>query len=157
MDFEVGLPLTQKSYDSIQVVVDRLSTSTLFIPVKSSYSANDYAKIFLDEILCRHGSHLSIIPDRGAHFTSRVWRLFKNGLGTMVKLSTAFHPQTDGQAGHTIQTLEYILRVCIIGFKRSWDKHLPLLQFAYKYSFHDPFPWLSMMFWIKLQIRKSRS
>ena len=70
MDFVVGLPLTQKSYDSIWVVVDRLTKSARFIPIKSAYSPEDYARIFLDEIVCRRGIFLSIISDRGAQFTS---------------------------------------------------------------------------------------
>ena len=115
--FVVGLPQTQNSYDSICVVVVRLTKSARFIPFKSTYSAEDYARIFLDEIVCLHGILLSIISDRGAQFTSRFWRSFLKGLGTTVKLSTAFHPQTDGQAERTIQTLEYMLGACIIDFK----------------------------------------
>ena len=117
MDFVVGLPQTQNSYDSIWVVVDRLIKSACFIPVKCTYSAEDYARIFIDEILCRYGIPLTIISDRGAQFTSRFWSSFRKGLGTKVKLSTAFHPQTDGQVGCTIHTLEDMIRACIIDFK----------------------------------------
>ena len=73
----------------------------------------------------------------GAQFTSRFWRSFQKGLGTKVKLSTAFHPQTNGQAEWTIQTLENMLRSCIIDFKGNWDKHLPLVEFSYNNSFHS--------------------
>ena len=76
MDFVVGLPRAQKQYDSIWVIVDRLTKSAHFIPVKSTYSAEDYARIFIDEIVCRHGISLSIISDRGAQFTSRLWRSY---------------------------------------------------------------------------------
>ena len=62
----------------------------------------------------------------------------------MVKLSTVFHPQTDGQAKHTIQPLEDMLRACIIDFKGNWDRHLPLVEFSYNNSFHHPFPCLPM-------------
>src|SRR5687767_4051375 len=61
---------------------------------------------------------------------------FKKGLGTKVKLSTTFHPQTDGQAERTIQTLEDMLRACVIDFQGSWDEHLPLIEFAYNNSYH---------------------
>ena len=71
MDFVVGLPLTQMQYDSIWMVVDRFTKSVHFIPIKSTYSAEDYAKIFIDEIVCRHGIPLSIISDRGAKLTYR--------------------------------------------------------------------------------------
>ena len=120
------------------MVVDRLSKSSRFIPIKSSYSAEDYARNFLDEIVCRHGIPLSIILDRVTQFTSIFWRSLQKGLGTTVKLSTAFHPQTDGQAESTIQTLEYILRASIIDFKGSRDRQLPLVEFAYNNSFHSP-------------------
>ena len=70
MDFVVGLPRAQKQYDSIWVIVDRLTKSAHFIPVKSTYSAEDCAKIFIDDIVCHHGIPLSIISDRGAQFTS---------------------------------------------------------------------------------------
>ena len=79
MDFIVGFPRTQKSYDSICVVVDRLTKSARFILVKCLYLAEDYARIFLDDIVC-HGIPLSIISDQGAQFTSRFGGRFKKGL-----------------------------------------------------------------------------
>ena len=80
---------------------------------------------------------LSIILDWCVQFTSRFLRSFNKGLGTNVKLSTAFHPQMDGQAERTIQTLEDMLRACIIDFKGNWDKHLALVEFSYNNSFHS--------------------
>ncbi|TMW94998.1 hypothetical protein EJD97_009503 [Solanum chilense] len=100
----------QRSYDSIWLVVDRLTKSACFIPIKSTYSAKDYARIFIHENVCRHGIPLSIISNQGAQFISRFWRSFNKGLGTKMKLSTIFHSQMDGQAEHNIQTLEDILR-----------------------------------------------
>ena len=119
------------------MIVDRLTKSAHFIPVKYTYLAEDYARIFIYEIVCLHGLPLSIISDRGAQFTSRFWRSFQKGLGTNVKLSIAFHPQMDGQAEHTIQTLEDMLRACIVDFKGNWDKHLPLVEFSYNNSYHS--------------------
>ena len=115
----VDLPWTQKQYDSIWVIVDRLTKFAHFIPVKSTYSADNYPRIFIDEIVCRRGIPLSIISDRGARFISRFWRSFQEGLGTKIKLSTAFHPQTDGQMECTIQALANMLRACIIDFKEN--------------------------------------
>ena len=92
-----------------------------------------------------HAIPLSIISDQAPQFTSRFWRSLQKGLGTKVKLSTTFHPQTDGQEERTVQTLEDMLRACIFYFKGNWDKHLPLVEFAYNNSFHASiFPWLSM-------------
>ena len=90
MDFLVGLPRTQKQYDSIWVVVDRLTKFSPIISVKSIYLAVDYAKIFIDEIVLVHGIPISIIPDKGAQFTSRYLRSFQKGSGTKVKLITSF-------------------------------------------------------------------
>ncbi|WMV45797.1 hypothetical protein MTR67_039182 [Solanum verrucosum] len=117
MDFVVGLPQTRRQHDSIWVIVDRLTKATHFLPVKVSYSAEDYAKLYIKEIVKLHGAPMSIISNRGAQFTSHFWRSFQSGLGTQVKLSTAFHPQTDGQAECPIQTLEGMLRACVIDFK----------------------------------------
>ena len=136
----VGLPRTQKSYNSIWVVMDQLTKSARFIPVKSTYSTGHYTRIFIDEIVCPHCIPLSIILYWGVQFTSRVWICFQKGLGTTAKLSTAFHPQMDGQAECTIQTLEDMLRACIIDCKGNWDTHLPLVEFAYIIVFIHPFP-----------------
>ena len=111
------MPQTLKKHESIWVVVDRLTKSAHFIPVKSTYSAEDYAKIYNDKIKSLHGVLLPIISDRGHQFPSRFWRSFQKGLGTQVKLSTIFHPQTNGQAERNIQTLEDMLRPSIIDFK----------------------------------------
>ena len=81
-------------------------------------------KLYIDEIVKWHEIPLSIISNRGAHLTSHFFRSFKKSLGTQVKLRTAFHPQTDGQAERIIQTLEDMLRACVIDFKCSWDDHL---------------------------------
>ena len=117
--------------------MDKLTKFARFIHVKSTYSTEDCARIFIDEIVCRHGISLSIISDRRAQFTSRFWRSFQKGLGTKVKLSTTFHAQTDGQVERTIQTLEDMLRDCIIDFKGNCDKHLLLVEFAYNNSFYS--------------------
>ena len=73
----------------------------------------------------------------GVHNSPRFWRYFQEGLGTKVKLSTTFYPQRDGQQEHTRKTLEDKLRSCIIDLRVNWDKHFPLLEFAYNSSFHS--------------------
>ena len=135
MDFLVGC-LGHKSNDSIWVVIDRWIKSNHLIPIKSTFSAENYARIFIDEIVCHHGIPLSIISDRSAQITSRFWRSFQERLGTKVKLSTTFHPQMDGQEERTIQTHKDMLRYCNINFKGNWDKHLHLVEFSYNNSFN---------------------
>ncbi|GJW95871.1 putative nucleotidyltransferase, ribonuclease H [Tanacetum coccineum] len=79
---------------------------------------------------------LSIISDRDSYFTSRFWQSLQNALGTQLDMSTAYHPETDGQSERTIQTLEDMLRACVIDFGKGWDKHLPLVEFSYNNSYH---------------------
>ena len=110
---------------------------SLFLAIKPTYSAEDYARLYINEILRLHGVPLSIISDTGTQFTSHFWKSFQKGLGTQVNISTLSHPQTDGQEERTIQTLEDMLRVCVIDFKGIWDDHLPLIVFVYNSIYHS--------------------
>ncbi|EOY03326.1 DNA/RNA polymerases superfamily protein [Theobroma cacao] len=135
MDFVTGLPRTSGGYDSIWIVVDRLTKSAHFLPVKTTYGAAQYARVYVDEIVRLHGIPISIVSDRGAQFTSRFWGKLQEALGTKLDFSTAFHPQTDGQSERTIQTLEAMLRACVIDLGVRWEQYLPLVEFAYNNSF----------------------
>jgi len=143
MDFITGLPQSCKQYDSIWVIVDRMTKSAHFLPVKTTHSAEDYAKLYFQEVVRLHGVPVSIISDR-VSFTAQFWKSFQKGLGSNVNLSTAFHPETDGQAERTIQTLEDMLRACVISFKGNWYDYLPLIEFAYSNSYHSASRWLLM-------------
>ncbi|GJT78402.1 putative reverse transcriptase domain-containing protein [Tanacetum coccineum] len=93
-------------------------------------------RLYIKEIVSRHGVPISIISDRDSHFTSRFWQSLQNALGTQLDMSTTYHPETDGQSERTIQTLEDMLRACVIDFGKGWDKHLPLVEFSYNNSYH---------------------
>ncbi|KAI3768718.1 hypothetical protein L2E82_19548 [Cichorium intybus] len=136
MDFITKLPRTPRHMDTIWVIVDRLTKSAHFLPIQETYSAKELAKVYVDEIISRHGIPVSVISDRDVLFTSRFWKKFHEELGTRLHFSTAYHPQTDGQSERTIQTLEDMLRACVINFGRSWDSHLPLAEFSYNNSYH---------------------
>ncbi|GJZ92179.1 putative reverse transcriptase domain-containing protein [Tanacetum coccineum] len=136
MDFIVGLPRTPSRYDSIWVIVDRLTKSAHFLPVKTTDSMEKLTQLYLKEIVCRHGVPILIISDRDNKFASRFWRSLQGALGTQLNMSTTYHPQTDGQSKRTIQTLEDMLRACVTDFKGSWDRHLPLVEFSYNNSYH---------------------
>ena len=114
-----------------------MTKSSHFLAVKTTYSAEDYAKLYLTEIVRLHGVPLSIISDRGPQFTSHFQKSFQKGLCTQVNLRTSFHLQTDGQAVRTIENLENMFRVCVIDFNGSWDDHLPLIEFSYNNSYHS--------------------
>ena len=136
MDFVTGLPRTSAGYDSIWVIVDRMTKSAHFLPVKTTFSVARYARVYIERIVSLHGIPVSIVSDRGPQFTSRFWRKLHEELGTRLDFSTAFHPQTDGQSERTIQTLEDMLRMCVMDFGGQWDWHLPLVEFAYNNSYH---------------------
>ncbi|KAC9326665.1 hypothetical protein E3N88_45982 [Mikania micrantha] len=107
-----------------------------FIPIQEDYSMDRLAKLYVNEIVSRHGVPISIISDRDSRFTSQFWQTLQNALGTQINMSTAYHPQTDGQTERTNQTLEDMLRSCVIDFGGSWDVHLPLVEFSYNNSYH---------------------
>ncbi|GJV24129.1 putative reverse transcriptase domain-containing protein [Tanacetum coccineum] len=94
------------------------------------------ARLYLKEVVTRHGIPVSIICDRDPRFASNFWRSLQKALGTSLDMSTAYHPQTDGQSERTIQTLEDMLRACVIDFGNGWVKHLPLVEFSYNNSYH---------------------
>ncbi|GJU26091.1 putative reverse transcriptase domain-containing protein [Tanacetum coccineum] len=137
MDFITKLPRSKSGHDTIWVIVDRLTKSAHFLAIREDYSTEKLAKIYVDEIVARHGVPVSIISDRDGRFTSRCWQTVQKALGTRLDMSTAYHPQTDGQSERTIQTLEDMLRACVIDFGGSWDVHLPLAEFSYNNSYHS--------------------
>ncbi|GKE75783.1 putative reverse transcriptase domain-containing protein, partial [Tanacetum coccineum] len=113
MDFITKLPRTRSGHDAIWVVVDRLTKSAHFLAICEDYSTKKLARLYTDEIFARH-----------------------KALGTRLDMSTTYQPQTDGQSERIIQTLEDMLRACVIDFGGSWDVHLPLAEFSYNNSYH---------------------
>ncbi|WVZ71108.1 hypothetical protein U9M48_019729 [Paspalum notatum var. saurae] len=135
MDFIVGLPHTQKGYESIWVVIDRLTKSAHFIPVKTTYRAKQYAELYISRIVSLHGVPRTITSDRGSLFISRFWEQLQDALGTNLVRSSAYHPQTSGQVERVNQILEDMLRACALTYSTKWDEYLPLAEFAYNNSY----------------------
>nr|GFA55493.1 putative reverse transcriptase domain-containing protein [Tanacetum cinerariifolium] len=123
-------------YDTIWVIVDRLTKSAIFTPIRETDPMDKLARIYLKEVFTRHVIYVSIISDRDPRFASNFWRSLQNALGTRLDMSTAYHPKTDGQSERTIQTLEDMLRACAIDFRKGWVNHLPLVEFSYNNSYH---------------------
>ncbi|GJY54061.1 putative reverse transcriptase domain-containing protein [Tanacetum coccineum] len=121
----------------IPVIVDRLTKYAHFLPMREDYKIDRLARLYLNEIVTRHSVPISIISDRDSRFTSRFWQTMQEALGTRLDMSTAYHPQTDGQSERTIKTLEDMLRACVLDFGESWDVHLPLVEFSYNNSYHS--------------------
>ncbi|GJU86290.1 putative reverse transcriptase domain-containing protein [Tanacetum coccineum] len=114
MDLVTKLPRSSGGYDAIWFIVDRLTKPAHFLPIHEDYKTEKLARIYINEILARHGE----------------------ALGTKLHMSTTYHPETDGQSEHTIQTLEDMLRACVMDFGGSWDAYLPLVEFSYNNSYH---------------------
>ncbi|KAL8441822.1 hypothetical protein Emed_007471 [Eimeria media] len=131
MDFITALPMTSNGNDAIRVVVDRLSKMAHFIPLPVTATAQDVATLFIREVVRFHGVPSSIITDRDARFVSQFWKDFTSRLDIQRCLSSAFHPQTDGQTERTNQTLERLLRSFIQTDQSQWEPLLAPLELAY--------------------------
>ncbi|GJR49300.1 putative reverse transcriptase domain-containing protein [Tanacetum coccineum] len=136
MDFVTKLPKLSQGYDTIWVIVDRLTKFAIFTPMRETDSTEKLARMYIKEVVTRHEIPVSIICDRDPKFASHFWRSLQKALGTSLDVSIAYHPQTDGQSERTIQTLEDMLRACVIKFGNGWVKHLPLVEFSYNNSYH---------------------
>ncbi|GJT33688.1 putative reverse transcriptase domain-containing protein [Tanacetum coccineum] len=136
MDFVTKLPKSSQGYDTIWVIVDRLTKSAIFMPMRETDPLDKLARMYLKEVVTKHGIPVLIICDRDPRFASNFWRSLQKALGTSLDMSIAYHPQTDRQSERTIQTLEDMLRACVIDFGNGWVKHLPLVEFSYNNSYH---------------------
>ncbi|GJR22862.1 putative reverse transcriptase domain-containing protein [Tanacetum coccineum] len=110
---------SSQGFDTIWVIVDRLTKSAHFLPIRENDPLDKLARLYLNRIVARHGIPVSIICDRDGRFTSNFWKSFQKALGTDISMSTAYHPETDGQSERTIQTLEDMLRACVIDFGKA--------------------------------------
>ena len=135
MDFVYKLPCTRNGYDGVWVIVDRLTKSAHFIPVREKYSLNKLAELFLLKMVKYHGVPVSIISDRDPRFTSTFWKAFQEAIGADLPYSTTYHPRTDGQSEKTIQTLKDMLSSLVLQFGDDWHAKLDLMEFAYNNSY----------------------
>ncbi|KAL8125720.1 hypothetical protein AgCh_013109 [Apium graveolens] len=136
MDFVTHLPRTFKNNDIIWAVVDRLTKSAHFLPIRETTHVHELAEIFQRDIVRLHGVPVSIITDRDMRFTSHFWKGFQQDCGTSLNFSIIYHPQIDGQSEKTMQTLEDMLRACALEWTCNWDKYLYFVEFAYNNSWH---------------------
>nr|GFB24633.1 putative reverse transcriptase domain, ribonuclease H-like domain, aspartic peptidase domain protein [Tanacetum cinerariifolium] len=136
MDFVTKLPKSSQGYDTIWVIIDRLTKSAIFTPIRETDPMDKLARIYLKDVVTRHGTPVSIISDHDPRFASNFWRSLQNALGTRLDMSIAYHPETNGQSERTIQNLEDILHACAIDFRKGWVNHSPLVEFSYNNSYH---------------------
>jgi hypothetical protein len=136
IDFIIKLPpsadpVTKESYDGIMVVVDRFTKYGRFIPYRETWKATDLAHVFVKHVVANHGMPAQLISDRDKLFKSNFWIALMEHLGVKHKMSTAYHPQTDGQTERLNQTLEQYLRCYVNDRQDNWIALLPLAQIAY--------------------------
>ncbi|GJS59777.1 putative reverse transcriptase domain-containing protein [Tanacetum coccineum] len=136
MDFVTKLPRTTNGYDTIWVIIGRLTKSAHFLPMRENDLMEKLMKLYMKEVVTRHGVPVSIISNRDGRFTSLFWQALHKALGTLLDMSMVYYPKTDGQSERTIQTLEDMLRACVLDFGKNWDRHLPLVEFSYNNSYH---------------------
>ncbi|GKD69505.1 putative reverse transcriptase domain-containing protein [Tanacetum coccineum] len=136
IDFITKLPRSKSGHDSVWVIVDKLTKLAYFLPTRKDYSMEKLERLYIDEVVTWQGVPMSIISDQDGWFTSHFWQTLQKALGMRLDTSTAYHPQVDGQSECTIQTLEDMLRACVIDFGGNWDVHLPLAEFSYNNSYH---------------------
>ena len=140
MDLITELPESEylhQTYNSILVIIDRYTKMAHYTPTRTTITAVDLAQIVLREVVRLHGTPRSITSDRGPIFTSAYWNEFCNHLHTKRQLSTAFHPQTDGQTERQNQTLEQYLRIFCNMEQDNWAQLLPYAEFAYNDAQHS--------------------
>ncbi|GJV76534.1 hypothetical protein Tco_1508118 [Tanacetum coccineum] len=128
MDFITKLPKTTNGYNTIWVIVDCLTKSAHFLPMRETDPMERLMKLYMKKVVTRHSVPVSIISDRDDRFTSLFWKALHKALGTRLDMSMAYHPETDGQSERTIQTLEDMLRTCVLDFGKNWDRHFPLAE-----------------------------
>lgn len=137
MDYITGLPCTEAGYDSVFVVLDRLTKMAHFIPCTKDITAAKTADIFVREVIRLHGYPLEVISDRDPKFASEFWQRLLDLLGVKQRMSSAFHPQTDGGTERINRILEEYLRAYVGAEQNDWDRWLPLAEFAYNNSRQD--------------------
>lgn len=136
MDFIEPLPISD-GYDSILVIVDRLTKQAIFIPTSIHATAEDVADLYVKHVFSKHGIPSDIISDRGTEFTSAFWKAFAEHLGIALHFSTAYHPQSDGQTERVNQSLEQYLRLYVNYKQEDWVRWLPMAEFAYNNTPHS--------------------
>jgi hypothetical protein len=137
IDFIVGLPRTQSGYDSIWVIVDRLTKVAHFIPIKTTYSGSQLTELYMSRIVCLHGVPKKIVSNRGTHFTLKFRERLQETLDTQLRFCSAYHSQTEGQTKRVNQILEDMLRACALQYGRSWDKSLSYAEFSCNDSYQE--------------------
>jgi len=136
MDFLGQIPASAKGNDMILIVIDRLTKMARFLPTKITITSKETAELFLKEIFRHHGLPATIVSDRDPRFTAKFWQALQKALGIKLLMSTAEHPQTDGQAEAAVKVIQKLLKPFVFQ-GQDWEELLPTLEFAYNDTMHS--------------------
>ena len=147
MDFIVIFPLTTRRHNSIFVIVDTLTKSAHFIPMRTTYQVPNIDRVFVSEIVRLHGVPKRIISNQGSVFTGRFWTSFQEALGTQLNIITNYHNEIDGNKKRMNQVLECMLHMYVMDQHKDWEEFLPLVKIVYNNSYQstitvEPFEFL---------------
>jgi hypothetical protein len=131
MDFIIKLPRTNKKHHYIMIVVDKLTKSAHFIPVKPTHKATDFVDIYMREIAQLHGIPKTIVSDRDKKKSSKFWKGLFKGFGTNLNFTIAYHPEYDGQTERVNQVIEDMVRMYVMDKPEKWEYYLHLVDFSY--------------------------
>lgn len=137
MDFFVGLSRMQAGHDTIWVTVDKLTKMAHSLLIKNTSTLGKLEKLCIKETVRLHGVSMTIVSNRDPRFMSSIYKALQKAMGTRLSFCTTYHQQMDGKSERTIQTLEDMLRTCVLDFKDNWDQSPPLIEFAYYNSYHS--------------------
>ncbi|WVZ53464.1 hypothetical protein U9M48_004403 [Paspalum notatum var. saurae] len=126
-----GLPRTPKGNDAIWVIIDRLTKTAHFLPVRTTYNGAKLAQLYIENVVKLHGIPGRIVSIEGHEFTSKFWKSLQEAMGTKLDFSTAYHPPTDGQTERVNQVMEDMLRACALTYGTNWEASLPFAEFSY--------------------------
>ncbi|GJP52104.1 hypothetical protein CLOM_g11206 [Closterium sp. NIES-68] len=136
LDFITRLPTTTSGHDAILVVIDKFSKMGHFITTNTTARTEETSQLFVRCIISQHGIPTTLISDRDPKFTKKIWKELMSLLGTKLAMSSAYHPQTDGQIKRLKQIVEQLLRAACKDDISKWDLHLPVLEFVYNNATH---------------------
>ena len=136
MDFIMGFPRIGKLHDSIMVVVDKITKSAHFLPLKNTHKETDVVDIFMKEVERLHGIPKMIVSDRDPKFTLNFWKGLFKGFRMNLNFSTAYHPESDGQTERVNKVIEDMLRMYVMDKPSRWEDYLHLVEFSYNNGYH---------------------
>ncbi|MCO5548471.1 hypothetical protein L7F22_029128 [Adiantum nelumboides] len=136
MDFIFDLPRTPTGNDGIWTIICRFSKQAHFVPVRKKIKSEHIVKMFMHNVFKYHGMPQSIVSDRDPRMTSLFWKALFENLGTTLKFSSSFHPQTDGQSEEANSIVQDLLKCYVLEHKATWEHYLPLVEYAYNNTVH---------------------